>query len=266
MPIKLRLGNQELLLHWFQQGLVTGALNGLYGREILTRAYQADTGEPVSPQVLFPLLKLQPQRLLELTAQQINSVMALDGQWPLEGSLWFNLAGELLQDDRLFETLLESTLLPLPPARRLRTVLELTEDALDSAQIRERAHTLRHHGFLVAMDDFGAGYSNLGRLQEGRFDIIKLDLGLIRGVPEQIWAANFYREVVDLAAASGNLVVAEGIERQIQSDFVRWAGVDIIQGFLYSRPQPLRAEANGGLLWQAVAPHQQPADTRLIHS
>ncbi|WP_260294193.1 EAL domain-containing protein [Sedimenticola hydrogenitrophicus] len=66
-------------------------------------------------------------------------------------------------------------------------------------------------------------------------------------MPERIWAANFYREVVDLAASSGSLVVAEGIERQTQSDFVRWAGVDIIQGFLYSRPQPLLAESNGGM-------------------
>jgi len=264
--MRLRLGEQDLVLNWHQQGLVAGALNRLYGREILTRAHCAESGQPVSPQVLFPLLKMQPQRLLELTARQIQSVMALDSKWRLGGSLWFNLAGELLQDDRLFGSLLESTLQPLPPAGRQRIVLEVAEDALDSTLVLERAHTLRRQGFLVAMDDFGAGYSNLGRLHEDGFDIIKLDLGLIRDVPERIWAANFYREVVELAASSGSLVVAEGIEHQTQSDFVRWAGVDIIQGFLYSRPQPLLNAPNGGLPHPGSAPRQQEADAPLTCS
>ncbi|WP_260294191.1 EAL domain-containing protein [Sedimenticola hydrogenitrophicus] len=167
MHMNLRLGGHNLVLTWHQQGLVAGALNGLYGREILTRAHCAESGEPVAPQRLFSLLKTAPQRLLELTARQIRQVMAVDAQWQLDGSLWFNLAGELLEDERLFETLLEATLLALPTAQRQRLVLEVAEDALDSSLILERAHTLRRHGFLVAMDDFGAGYSNLGRLQEG---------------------------------------------------------------------------------------------------
>lgn len=266
MHMKLRLGEQDLVLNWHQQGLVAGALNGLYGREILTRAYCAESDAPVSPQVLFSLLKMQPQRLLELTVRQIQDVIALDSQWRFDGSLWFNLAGELLKDDRLFGSLLESTLQALPPARRRRIVLEVAEDVLDSSLMLERVHTLRRQGFLVAMDDFGAGYSNLGRLHEGGFDIIKLDLGLIRDVPERIWAANFYREVVDLAASSGSLVVAEGIEHQTQSDFVRWAGVDIIQGFLYSRPQPLLSEPNGGLPHPVGSPRQQEAAALLMCS
>ncbi|MCW8946352.1 MAG: EAL domain-containing protein [Sedimenticola sp.] len=264
--MNLQLGNRTVALSWHQQGLVSGALNGLYGREILTRARYIDNGETVTPNRLFPLLKSQPQQLLELTVRQIQTVMALDDQWNLDGSLWFNLAGELLEDDRLFEILLKTALYPLPPSLRQRVVLEVAEDALEGSLILERVETLRRYGFLIAMDDFGAGYSNLGRLQEGGFDIIKLDLGLIRGVPERIWAASFYREVVDLAASSGSLVVAEGVEHQTQSDFVRWAGVDIIQGFFYSRPQPLLAKRNGGLsLYGDIARSNEP-DILLISS
>ena len=60
-------------------------------------------------------------------------------------------------------------------------------------------------------------------------------------VPEDLWAASFYREIVSLCAAKGCLIVAEGVETQLQSDFVRWAGVDLIQGFLYSFPELLTA-------------------------
>ncbi len=266
MYMKLQLDGRTLVLNWHQQGLVSGALNGLYGREILTRANCVKTGEPLSPGALFTLLKRHPQQLLALTHRQIEAVMTLDSQWPLAGSLWFNLGGELLRDDTLFQALLTSTLLPLPLSSRRRIVLEVAEDALDNGLILARVDTLRRHGFLVAMDDFGAGHSNLGRLQEGGFDIIKLDLGLIRGVPERIWAASFYREVVDLAASSGSLVVAEGIEQQTQSDFVRWAGVDIIQGFFYSRPEPLLAKANGGLSLPAATIRRQETETDLTCS
>ena len=195
----------------------------------------------MSPAWLFPALKREPDQLLQLTRRQIDTVCARMERSSLAGSLWFNLAAELLQTPALFDALLSDCLLRMPPALRGRVVLEVSEDALAGQLVAARVARLRQAGYLVAMDDFGAGYSNLGRLLTGGFDILKLDLALLRQVPERIWAANAYREVVNLAAASGALVVAEGVERQCQSDFVRWAGVDIIQGFLYARPQPLAA-------------------------
>ena len=82
-------------------------------------------------------------------------------------------------------------------------------------------------------------HSNLLRLNQAEFDIIKLDLKLLNKVPHDLWNASFYREIVNLCASKGCLIVAEGVETQSQSDFVRWAGVDLIQGFLYSSPKLL---------------------------
>ncbi|MFC6671554.1 EAL domain-containing protein [Marinobacterium aestuariivivens] len=254
--MQLQLAGHRLQLCWFQQGLVSSALDGLYGREILTRARLAGSDEAVPPQRLFAWLKAEPRRLLDFTIAQVAAVQALDAQWHLDGSLWFNLAGELLAADALFDELMESTLQSLPPEWRRRLVLEISEDALEQRLVPERVEALRQAGFLVAMDDFGAGYSNLGRLQAGGFDILKLDLGLMSAVPEKIWAASFYRQVVELAASTGSQVVAEGVERRTQADFVRWAGVDLIQGFLFSRPQPLRPLRNGGLVLQPLKPKE----------
>jgi EAL domain-containing protein (putative c-di-GMP-specific phosphodiesterase class I) len=98
---------------------------------------------------------------------------------------------------------------------------------------------LKDKGFVIAMDDFGSGYSNLLRLSKTPFDIIKLDLKLLERIPNDIWATSFYREIVNLCSSTGCMIVSEGVETQIQSDFVRWAGVDLIQGFLYATPKKL---------------------------
>lgn len=120
-----------------------------------------------------------------------------------------------------------------------RVVLEIAEDDLADQLVLQRVNQLRQLGFQLAMDDFGAGYSNIERLQVGGFDILKLDLNLLSKVSGNLWATSFYKEIVDMATSSGCIIVAEGVETQSQADFVLWAGVDIIQGYLYSRPQPL---------------------------
>ena len=74
------------------------------------------------------------------------------------------------------------------------------------------------------------------RLSQVNFDFIKLDLQLIKNVPEDLWATSLYKGIIELCSSKGSLIVAEGVETKAQSDYIRWAGVNIIQGFLYSKP------------------------------
>ena len=59
---------------------------------------------------------------------------------------------------------------------------------------------------------------------------------LIKNVPEDLWATSLYKGIIELCSSKGSLIVAEGVETKAQSDYIRWAGVNIIQGFLYSKP------------------------------
>jgi diguanylate cyclase (GGDEF)-like protein/PAS domain S-box-containing protein len=118
--------------------------------------------------------------------------------------------------------------------------IELTESVLmreaDGAlsQIAE----LRAMGVAVALDDFGTGYSSLGYLSRFALDKIKLDQSLVCNITRDAKSDAIARASIGLAHGLGLTVVAEGVERQEQLDFLRAAHCDEIQGFLFSRPLP----------------------------
>jgi EAL domain-containing protein (putative c-di-GMP-specific phosphodiesterase class I) len=236
-------------LEWFVQDLVTAAQHTLYGQELLCRATLVDSQIPIAMEPLMEYLNHHQDLLLEMTNQQLDDLF-ISGRLThlIDNSIWINIAGKLIACASLFDRLWRQTLSKLTAMQKQCLVLEICEDTISSDDPSvARISFLQNQGFRVAMDDFGSGHSNLIQLSRSNFDIIKLDLKLIQDVPTDLWAASLYREVISLCSSKGSLIVAEGIETQAQSDFVRWAGVDIIQGFLYSKPRPIKVklEKNG---------------------
>ncbi len=237
---------QAAYLVWYKQNLITSSLDTIYGQEILCRGFLVHTDKPIPMHELMPYLCRHNQLLLAVTCQQITDSMAAmapsnsakNKQTAAIVSTWINIAGQIIADKELFEQLWRLVLCTLSESQKQQLVLEVCEDDISSDIVFQRVSFLKHNGFVIAMDDFGSGHSNLQRLSQIPFDIIKLDLGLLQQVPTDLWSASFYREIVNLCSSTGGLIVAEGIESQLQSDFVRWAGVDLIQGFLYSKPEP----------------------------
>lgn len=119
-----------------------------------------------------------------------------------------------------------------------RIVLELTEEAaLDStARMLEVLARLRLFGFGVSIDDFGMGYSNFERLRRMPFTELKIDRQFVINAQSDPISAACVTSSVALARAGGFATVAEGVETELQRDFVRAAGIDMIQGFYYSEP------------------------------
>ncbi|MGN1261733.1 MAG: EAL domain-containing protein, partial [Candidatus Enteromonas sp.] len=116
--------------------------------------------------------------------------------------------------------------------------LEITETAAVSARdLQDFAEGLYRRGFLLHMDDFGAGESSLYSLDAMRFDAIKIDKSLIDmiGNPR---ADRTLCHVIDLAKELGMGVVAEGVETKEQWAFLRSTSCDEIQGFYFARPMP----------------------------
>jgi diguanylate cyclase (GGDEF)-like protein len=120
-------------------------------------------------------------------------------------------------------------------------VLEMTESIVvaDDNDTAEALHNLKRIGALLAIDDFGVGFSSIGYLQHLPVDIIKIDRSFTRDVDDSERAAALVEAILVMGAALDLRVVAEGIEREEQAERLRQIGCMIGQGFLYGRPLPL---------------------------
>ncbi|MCR4580887.1 MAG: EAL domain-containing protein, partial [Treponema sp.] len=120
--------------------------------------------------------------------------------------------------------------------------LELTESAFfdDKSVLLNTIKKLKTYGFKVSMDDFGAGYSSLNSLKELPLDIIKIDAEFFRSVDDTVRSKKIVAQTIMLAKELGMQVVAEGIENRLQVDFLAKMNCDLIQGFYFSKPLPLK--------------------------
>jgi EAL domain-containing protein (putative c-di-GMP-specific phosphodiesterase class I) len=131
--------------------------------------------------------------------------------------------------------------------------LELTEShLLDSVEhIVATFQQLRNLGVKLAIDDFGTGYSSLSYLKRIPVDYVKIDQAFIRGLGEGSADEAITRAIIAMAHGLSLKVVAEGVERPEQLEFLKAERCDEVQGYLVSRPveadgllQLLRADAN----------------------
>ncbi len=97
---------------------------------------------------------------------------------------------------------------------------------------------MQSYGFMVSMDDFGAGYSSLNSLKELPLDVIKLDAEFFRGEDADERGKLIVTETIELAKQLGMHIVAEGIETREQVDFLKERECDLIQGYYFAKPMP----------------------------
>jgi EAL domain-containing protein (putative c-di-GMP-specific phosphodiesterase class I) len=91
----------------------------------------------------------------------------------------------------------------------------------------------------MALDDFGAGYSSLSRLPQLGFDVIKIDHRMLVDVPGDLTAVKLLKAAFDLALACGSDVVAEGVETEVQVEFLLAHGISHAQGLHLGAPMRL---------------------------
>jgi diguanylate cyclase (GGDEF)-like protein len=125
----------------------------------------------------------------------------------------------------------------LPPTA---LAVEITETFLlqDLALARRHIERLSAKGIRIALDDFGTGYSNLRALMNLPIQTVKLDRSLTCDVGRDARVSKLVASTLHAARALGVRVVAEGVEDEAQALFLRQAGCDRMQGFLFARPAP----------------------------
>ncbi|MFA5550918.1 MAG: bifunctional diguanylate cyclase/phosphodiesterase [Trueperaceae bacterium] len=120
-----------------------------------------------------------------------------------------------------------------------RLLVEVTETSAIQPVVEKRLAEIRALGVRVAIDDFGSGYSSLGRLRYMPIDFVKLDRSFVKGLGGNDMRARLVvRAAVVLAHGLGAKVVAEGIESEEQAVAAVGVGCDYLQGFLLDPPAP----------------------------
>jgi len=119
-----------------------------------------------------------------------------------------------------------------------RLELEITEHSIVQGKEQgiQLLKSLREWGVSLAIDDFGSGYSSLMRLKQLPVHCLKIERALVRDVPSDPDDQAICQAVVALGHSLGVRIVAEGVEREEQADFLRSIGCDELQGYLYGRP------------------------------
>jgi diguanylate cyclase (GGDEF)-like protein len=239
------------------------ALRHALGRDEFVLYYQPqvdlETGQVTGMEALLrwhhPMLGLvAPSRFIWL-AEETGLIVPI-GEWVLaracaQTRAWeaagfkplrmvVNLSARQFRQEGLPEvvaaTLEESGLAPD------RLALEITEGALmEHTRLNDTLlGQLKDLGVRISIDDFGVGYSSLSYLKRFPVDILKLDRTFVRDIATDPGDVAIARAVIALARGLNLSVIAEGVENRAQLDVLRAEGCDGAQGYLLSRPLPVR--------------------------
>lgn len=152
-----------------------------------------------------------------------------------DADVFINLHVRELMDEALYD--------PNAPLTRhaSRVVLEITERVAlgEVTDVRDRIARLRTLGFRIAVDDLGAGYAGLGSLVDLEPEVVKLDMGLTRGIDDHPTKQKLVRGFVALGRELGWLLVAEGVESEVERHCLLELGCDVFQGYLFGKPARL---------------------------
>ena len=141
-------------------------------------------------------------------------------------------------------TIAAAKLAGIEPERVIFEVVE-TENVRDTNHLASILNEYRKSGFRVALDDVGSGFAGLTMLADLNPDLIKIDRELVQGAARSEMHRIIVRALVQIARASGSLVLAEGVETEDELALMKSFGIDLFQGFLLGRPAPMPVTVSG---------------------
>jgi c-di-GMP phosphodiesterase len=122
-----------------------------------------------------------------------------------------------------------------------QVIIEITETGIVDEISREGIAAARLLGTRVAIDDFGTGLNGLAQLQDLEIDFIKIDKSFVRKIGSNSPGAKLVDAIVTIARDINAKTIAEGVETEHQANYLRTLGVEFGQGWLFSKPLPVRS-------------------------
>lgn len=235
---------QSILEHrriqtWYQPVFKGDSLQ-IWGYECLVRAI-ADDGQIISPQRLFQWAKdenlvFMLDRLCRERHIENCARLPID----YKPNFLINFLPTVIYDPAvcLASTFAIARRESLDPAQVIFEVVE-SELVSDRDHLRAILDEYRASGFRVALDDVGAGHAGLTLLGDLAPDLIKIDRGLVCKAVESPLHKTICKSIVEIARAANKLVLAEGVETEAEFYLFRDMGIDLYQGYLLGKPQPI---------------------------
>jgi diguanylate cyclase (GGDEF)-like protein len=217
------------------QPLVDSGLRKVSGLEALLRWHHPTRGW-VPPQLFVPVAE-ETGLIVELGDWVLREACVVAREWS-KLSMSVNLSPVQFCDTAMAERFV--AIVREAGVSPHQIEFEVTEGVVldQNETVRGSLARLRKYGFRIALDDFGTGYSSLSYLRDFDVDRIKIDKSFIQSLGHTIDAEAIVTAVVTLGHAMGLQVTAEGVETSHQEDFLRGAGCNVLQGFLFSRAVP----------------------------
>jgi len=219
------------------QAIASIRRKSIVGVEALSRGID-DNDNQIPPLTLFSLaaangLTLQLDRLCRTTA--VESFVPLHGA-NAELILFVNFHTSTFdQDAEEADSILNLVRrLNLEPRNFAIEILE--SEFEDTTRLQESVEHYKNCGFLVMLDDVGAGHSNLDRITYVKPDILKVDRSLIQDIHNDYYKQGILKFLVNLSEKIGDWIIVEGVEKQEKAIIALKLGAELLQGFYFARP------------------------------
>lgn len=220
------------------QPMVSLKRKSVFALEALSRGVDPKSGEIIPPSFLFGLASKPAVRLAldracrENAFRKYAELMKDNAEVLLSVNMDISCLGQRTRGTR--NVLKSVKQYGIPPSNVIIEIIE--SKARDMNVLLEFIEFYRKRNFLIALDDVGAGYSNLDRIPLIKPDVLKMDRSLVSGVHEQFHKLEVLKSFVQMAGRIGSLVVAEGVETEEEALCLLENGVDVLQGFHFARP------------------------------
>ncbi|MCC4587634.1 EAL domain-containing protein [Xanthomonas sp. NCPPB 1067] len=252
--LRVAVRRSEFVVHY--QPIIALDSGACVGAEALVRWQQPD-GVLVSPDAFVPLAE-ESGLILPITdlvvaqvVRELGPTLAADPTLHVA----INVSAEDIKSGRVQSLLAEALRDTGVDSGQLW--VEATERSLmDIEAARATITHLRGAGHTVSIDDFGTGYSSLQYLQGLPLDALKIDKSFVDTIGTHSATSAVTAHIIDMAKTLRLRTIAEGVERQEQLDYLRAHGVDLAQGWLFSRALP----ALGFIAYHARARSAAPRD------
>ncbi len=225
---------EKNLINYALQPIIIAGTGSIYGYEMLMRPAVDEFSNPEdvlrvarTQSKLHKIEEISFFSAMDAFTQKIES-----GEIPPNAKVFLNtISSQILSDIKFSE--FEERFRPYLS----NIVLEITEsEPLNTAVYSIKNELMQKWNAMVAIDDFGSGYSNDSSLVFLAPNLVKIDMSIVRNVHESLDKQNILENLVSYAKKRGIIVLAEGVECVEEIDILLRFGVDLFQGFFFAKP------------------------------
>ncbi|MEH6555519.1 EAL domain-containing protein [Pseudoalteromonas tetraodonis] len=212
------------------QPIVNCQNNTIFGYEALVRGLNNESAYSIISRV-NDTNRYTFDQLCRIKAIALASKLGVDSMLSINF-----LPNAIYKPERCIRTTLEAAKKYNFPTTNIMFEFTEVEKIEDSSHVERVVSYYQELGFKTATDDFGSGYSGLNLLADFQTDIIKLDMALIRDIDKDTKRQTIVRNCLNMFKELNIMALAEGIETVEEYQWLKNAGIDLMQGYLFAKP------------------------------